>query len=255
MEDAAPIATASDGEQRDTPPANAEDERVDQIPLPGTLLLPGDYLVELEFARPVTEETLLRGLAAMGFGPPDRVVVDQSLGEEPKPTNAAATPEIVVFWDHWQEWGVPGDGMTTDIASPVRYRFVGRLTVPIRIVNLPEVRWLYVYRATIDPFAPVAQALLEPYRVKKGRTYELYFFVWMITQPRRQIVCESLALMGWKPLKVSALKKNCRLPGRPGASMTLWYAIARWEGEDSYVTLEDPFIFENVQAIDEREPT
>jgi hypothetical protein len=69
---------------------------------------------------------------------------------------------------------------------------------------------------------------------------------------KREILIEALTKtnMKWSDIqKLTALKKNIRLPGYPNASITTWYAVARWDGPDAYITDEDPLFFENVVLV------
>jgi hypothetical protein len=61
-------------------------------------------------------------------------------------------------------------------------------------------------------------------------------------------VKQELVDMGWKPVKLSAIKRNMTLPRRP-ASLTLWYGMAVWNHADSVIVNDDPFFFVTVKEI------
>lgn len=174
----------------------------------------------------------------------------------PADDTPSAMPSIAELWQRWKEWGSPlatGPGQVStggvEGEEAVRYRFVGQLTAPLRLQNQSGLsRWLYVHRLTIDPFDALKLQLV-PYPLMQGSTYELKFFSRLRSQPTKRAVCEGLAAMGFQPLKLAALRRNMRMPGRQGASVTLWCGIGKWTGPDSLVVADDPFFFETIQEI------
>jgi hypothetical protein len=67
--------------------------------------------------------------------------------------------------------------------------------------------------------------------------------------PSRDDVKRGLVTMGFAPMKLSVMKRNMRIPGRAGASLSLWYGIVAWERGDTAVTTSDPFFFLNINPI------
>jgi len=195
------------------------------VPEDGTVLEPGDHLVELELLRPCAPEVMEEGLARMGWS---EVLLDLSVKKPPKGQEHAP-------WD-------------LDDAGGTRFRFVGRLEAPIRIRQHEQIRWLYAHRVSFDPLGDLKLTLVT-HPLESGRAYEIRFLSRLRAQPTRADVSAALALMGWEAIQLTAMKKDMRLPKRPGASVTLWLGIARWAAPMSYITAEDPFYFEDVVPL------
>lgn len=216
------------------------------------ILWPGAHLIELEFQRPVADDVLTRVLQAplptgLGF---TSVVFDQSLKIE---SSKQENPEhLVDSRRRWSEWGSGLVEQPPLREDPIRYRFVGFLSQAIRTQDTSSVRWMYARPLSIQKTKPPSEwdedlALeVRPFPLETGRTYDLLFLARMRAQPTRSSVCDGLAMMGFSPIKISALKRSMRMKGRPGAGMTLWVAVGRWEGPASYINDEDPFYFEDV---------
>ena len=201
------------------------------------------------------------GASPGGSGPAAEYSVAEEGGGGEAPIEEAAPPAeppptVPELWRRWKDWGSPfaqGPGGTSvsgvETDTLARYRFVGTLNRPIQLVNQPgRTEWLYVHRLSLEPFGEL-RLDLTPYRLEHGKTYELRFMSRLHSQPTRHLVRETLAQMGFLPIKLAALKKNMRLPGRPGASFTLWYGVATWQGPDSMVVADDPFYFEDVKEL------
>lgn len=204
---------------------------------PGTILSPGVYLVELGSERPVSPENLLVALAMMGW---DEVLLDQSMPNhstiaEPM-KKAASEPKPSNLWSRSEEEYVS------------RFRFVARLEDPIQIQESEAIHWLYLQGISLDPFSDLKLEIF-PHQLETQGLYEVRFLSRMRAQPTREALSAELVAMGWEPLKLSALKKNMRLPKRPGASVTMWYGLARWKGPMSYIVDEDPLYFEDVVLV------
>ena len=125
-------------------------------------------------------------------------------------------------------------------------RFVGRTSDPVTLLDREDARWAFVRKLAIDPFAELRYKL-EAFALATDVEYEVRFLSRMRAQPTRPIVEDDLREMGWEPIKLSALKRDMRIPGRSGASVTLWLGILRWTGPASYITEDDPFYFEDVE--------
>jgi hypothetical protein len=193
-----------------------EDAMMLDIPEDGDLLSEGNYLIEMELGRPISSEVFKKAVERMGFQ-------EAILDEEPK-----------IF--------------EPSTEAPAQVRFIAALDKPIEIQNTPYVRWFTVHRITFDPFANMNLSLtLFPLQTKT--TYELRLLARMKSEPTRAEVLRELTKMGWAPLRLSLLKKDMRLPGKPNASVTMWYALATWEKACSYITDQEPFFFEDVVAL------
>lgn len=165
---------------------------------------------------------------------------------------------LIDLWRRWKEWGSPfagpqGPGQATSVSGNVdpgktRARFVGRLERPISINDAAGMRWLFVKRLGVPTFSDLTLQY-TPFVLKTGSVYEFRMLSRTRSAATREQVREGLATMGFQPMKLLALKLNMRLPGRPGASLTLWYGIGQWARADSMVVNDDPFFFENVKEV------
>lgn len=221
------------------------------IVLHDTVLMPGDHLLEVELDRSATPEVFIDALRRMGFSD---VVVDQSIAvrSADEPVEANADPHVERLWQRWREWGSPL-AVPPNTAPAVRFRFAGRLAIPIRLLDTPWVRWIYAQTSTLDLFAPVSLGPFPDATLKRGHIYEVRFHARMRAFPTRRAICNSLASMGgggFRPLKIIALQRNIRLPGLSGTKITLWYTMARWEGPLSTISSEEPFFFEVVKPVE-----
>lgn len=184
------------------------------------LLVPGIYLVEIDLARPVLPDVLARGLHDMG----------------------------------WSSIAFDRETLLSTSSPPFLLRFVGRLDRSIETQDTPFVRWGHVSTVPFDVFGPM-RLKVHPFRLFCGGTYGLRFMARMRSQEKRSDVLATLQEEGFQILKLSELKNNTRLPGRPGASVSFWYAIGVWTKPSSFVTTEYPFYFEDVAEIGPRETT
>ena len=208
------------------------------------VLQPGDYVIELEFAGPIAEQRLLEWLAVLGFqfdaeGTSPTIILDQSLR-----TKTIATAD----------WGAPNDAPPPETYQPTRYRFLGRLLRPIRAINTPRVRWLFVHRTPFDPYRETDQANdLEPFatgaKLEQNVTYAFRMLAWIKQPQTRENICHLLAYMGFRPLKILALKRDVKIRGRPNASAARWYGLGVWDKPDTVITTHDPFWFEDILAL------
>ncbi len=184
-------------------------------------LLPGVYMVDVSFARPVVPDVLLQGLADMGWS---AVALDQS--------------------------SLPEDLLPFDL------RFVGRLERAIVAQDTPLVRWNQIAPLPFDPLREVGDLRLKlyPFRLITGHTYAVHLMSRSKAQNGRAAVLETLAREGFEPELLSETRRNTRLPKRPNTSVSFWAAVARWTRPHSYVNSEDPFYFEDVVDVDQPEP-
>lgn len=221
-------------------------EKVD--PPFGTLFEVGDHLIEMGFARPAPVDEVCSALERMGF---IDVVFDQSYGtgaknaKKDKETKETSTAQDLSEWSPIEE----GSGH----ANWHRLRFVARLARPIRVLNLPEVRWLFARRLSVDPFEDLTFQKLKPFRLMTNRIYELRFWA-RIRESSRASTAEALRTMGFEPQKLLALKKNKRFPGKPGADGTHWVGVAEWTKGMSYIVRDDPLYFESVVDVSPHAP-
>lgn len=162
----------------------------------------------------------------------------------------AAQADITELWRRWTEWGSPfaqgapavsGDGTFC-------FRFIAQLVNPLTISDKPAMKWLYVRPLTMNPFSDL-DFNLQPLKLRRDGTYELRFLSRASSMPTREDVKNGLATMGFAPLKLSVMKRNMRIPGRAGASVSLWYGIAIWEKGNTVITRDDPFFFLNANEI------
>jgi hypothetical protein len=176
-----------------------------------TPLEPGEYLMRIAFARPVDRETLEDGLARMGWS---RVAIDESV-------------------------------KTIEPTVPVV--FVATLSRPILLVNTGTVYWGDHRRLESAPFEELRYQLV-PFPLEEGKRYEIQFLTRMKAHPTKERVVEVLrAMRGFEVEELTALRKDMRIPGHPGTSATLWFAVARWFGPHSHVNMDDPVCFEEVR--------
>lgn len=188
----------------------------DLTPRDGDVLEAGDYLIELETQKACPREILTEGFRRMGFS---EVLVDQSA---PASKDAFRKPLVR------------------------EHRLVGRLTNPITThQQRSNVRLTYARRLQTDILSELKLKFVD-HPLTSGKIYESRFLSRMRSQPTRPMVEADLKEMGWEVLKLSALRRDMRIPGRDNASVTLWFAVLRWSEVDSYVSEDDPFYFEDV---------
>lgn len=179
---------------------------------------PGDYLVEMELGGEIAKEDLLAGLARIGWqGPPD-------------------DPDRL-----------PIDGPVPDVFTGL-VRFVGALRQTIVLHDTPLVRWTFVHRATFPVFNSF-RFTFRMFPLRRAQRYEMRFLVRMRTAPTRDAVAALLEKMGFQVEKISLLKKDMRLPDRPGSQISHWYGIGRWSLASAYVVEDDPLFFEDLAAL------
>lgn len=165
---------------------------------------------------------------------------------------APADDTIKSLWKRWKEWGSPfaaGPSVSgLDETPAYRFRFIAQLANPLRIGDLPGMRWLYVRRLGMNPFGDLDFSF-KPFKLVRGSRYELRFLSRPRAMPTRDDVKKGLVDMGFAPVKLSLMHSNMRVPNRAGNSVAMWYAIAVWEKGSTTVTERDPFFFLNAQEI------
>lgn len=159
-------------------------------------------------------------------------------------------------WKRWVEWGSPfatSAAYLTNVSgeeelSITRFRFVAKLTKTLAPQNLPEMSWVFIRRLSLDPFKDLTFQL-TPFKLQRGGLYEFRFFSRQKSNPTKESVKETLAKMGFSPMKLNLLKKNMRIPRRGNVSVCMWLGIGRWSAPNSVVTTEDPFFFESLKEV------
>ena len=185
---------------------------------------------------------------------PERVLLAQ-LSSEMAQAMSSSVP-IPDRWKRWVEWGSPFATSAAHLTNMsgeeeediTRFRFVATLTRALAPSNLPDMSWVFIRRLSIDPFADLSFKL-TPFKLKRNGLYEFRFFSRMKANPTKESVKETLATMGFSPMKLNLLKKNMRIPFRSKVSVCMWLGIGRWSAPNSVVTTEDPFFIESLKEV------
>lgn len=127
-------------------------------------------------------------------------------------------------------------------------RFVGKLARPIETRDTDSLRWSHVSPVPFDLFGSMRLSVY-PFRLMQNATYGLWLVARMRAHEKRADVESALEKEGFRILRLSELKNNTRLPGRPGASVSFWYVLAEWTKPSSYINTEYPFYFEGATEI------
>lgn len=187
---------------------------------------PGSYLVEADLARPASAKAAKAALKAMGWPDPDADIPMTIVDESPR------------------------------VAASTHLRFVGRLERPMVLVDNEAVAWTYVRRLVSDPFADLVDDLLA-FKLFPGETTEARFMSRLGSRDMRggalarEVTEQLLRDMGFHVFRLTALRENMRLPDRPGAGMTLWLGIVRWDrAKESVITIRDPLFFEDMVPVE-----
>ncbi len=191
--------------------------------------------------------------------PPPPPPPQQAAAPSPQPlAPSGSAPErdprkLTELWTKWKEWGSPFasgpnvSGVGAGADELLHFRVLARLDRPIALDDRPGMRWLFVKALSI-PFLSDLVFQANPHTLRQGALYELRFLSRAKSNRTRDSVKQELVDMGWKPVKLSAIKRNMTLPRRP-ASLTLWYGMAVWNHADSVIVNDDPFFFETVKEI------
>ncbi len=175
------------------------------------VLLPtGIHLAEIDLDRTVTADALLRGLEAMGWS---EIALDEG-----------------------------------SLPAPGTVRFVGKLGAPLEARDTEHVRWSHVSPVPFDVFGPMRLSVY-PFQLVSGTTYAMRVVARMRSHEKRADVLAALHKEGFEILKLSELKNNARLPGRPGASVSFWYALGVWQKPSNYINIEYPLYFEDLAPV------
>jgi len=180
----------------------------------------------------------------------------------PGETDAIKAARLRNLWRRWTEWGSPfavspGGPADQDTLSKVqiageepvaRFRILARLNRPLVLQDPPFATWLLARRLSIDPFADMHFKVIA-FPLGTGRTYESVLVARDKQTPHKEDVKRMLGAMGFQPMKIALVRRNVRAPGRPSTSLSVWFALARWLGPDSYSVAEDPFYFEQMQEV------
>jgi hypothetical protein len=157
------------------------------------------------------------------------------------------------LWQAWRDYGNPFHGMASISGSATRseggrVRLIARLEHALELKNTEDVTWISVTPLGLDPFAQVSQTL-TPYTLETGRAYEARFVSRTKKAPSRGAVLRLLRSMGFSPISLSAVKRDMRFPGRPGANLVLWHGVVRWDGPPSIIVADDPLYFSEMRVL------
>lgn len=241
-----------------------------------TVLQSGAYYIELEATQPVSERALGRAMAGLGFRRvvPDQLPIDPqalvgSAGDRrpgpvaappPRPAYMSPVQRILSAWTNWHAHGTPtpaampgGAPSVQGVEDVVRrggrtypIAVLGELGQAIEIRDMPQIRWTKAIPLAMKPFEAMTFQL-QPFQLRTGKMYELRFLSRVKSAPTREAVAQMLVGMGFNPLyKLLAITRHMKIPNRPGADLSVWFAIAQWSRPDSVVVTDDPFFFINV---------
>ena len=195
----------------------------------------GDHAAVLTLRRPVAPDVLAEGLGRLAFAP---VLHDEQTGAR-------------VFGECSLQLG-GDDPQTATPDRPARIALVGTVHRPFLPRHTPSLRWESLRPCGFAVFGNMNLDALDaaPFvPIARGVRYEMRFFTRMRTATKAAAVLDLLAGMGWDAVALVALKRDMRLPGRPGASMTQWYAEATWARASSCLTERDPIFVEDICAL------
>lgn len=217
------------------------------------LLSPGTYLIELGLTTEVSPDVIVEALEMMGF---EDVLVDpESASSLPSPS-PTEDERVLAFRKLWLAWGYPSTGApapNSGIGGPPsdnvleNWRVMARTKNEILVHDTTLVEWIYAHRLSdaVNPYIETLSAQVEPFSLETGEVYDLVFLAWLKLQSSAEEAREALVKMhGFRPLKIFPLRRNLRMPGRPGADGALWYAVGIWEGPTSIVVDQDPLFFQ-----------
>lgn len=136
------------------------------------------------------------------------------------------------------------------IESVTRHEAQGvlQVTTPLRIRTSPSIVWSTMTRLPIDPFMSLNNTYI-PFALEPGKTYATRVILREKSNPDRADVLHALDKMGFFVRALVFQMKDMRLPGRPGAAVSQWFAIATWRQPKSYTTDRDPLFFEDLAEI------
>lgn len=133
--------------------------------------------------------------------------------------------------------------------NPYAFKLTARLARPIAARNLPGLWWKSIHRLAIDPTEAVVYTIV-PFQLTSGVTYDLRFMSRDKSGTTRASVLALMKTMGFSPCDALLVRRNVRIPGRPGTTLSEWLGVATWTGPNSYTTIEDPLLFVGVVPVE-----
>lgn len=197
------------------------------------VLTPGDYLLELETAKAVSQNLVLMALHNAGFRD---FHVDPGFKRTPDPR-----PQIL--------------GRREDEENN-RTRIVSTLVEHAQIAHIPgKVRWTLVHRLRVNPRMERATKIGglsdgRPLSLATGTTYESR----LLTRnkpdfPTMERVWTELRKMGHEPLKLVEMKRQMRLPQQPGGLWSEWLSWTRWLGNTGNYVQQPSIVFDEIVSL------
>jgi hypothetical protein len=126
--------------------------------------------------------------------------------------------------------------------NPYLFRVTAKLSQPIAARNLPGLWWRSIHKLALDPTESVPFHV-TPQRLLRGKTFDMRLLSRDKTAAQRGDVVALLQHMGFDPVDALLVRRNLRVPGRPGTSLSEWLAVGTWIRPDSYSTADDPLLF------------
>lgn len=186
-----------------------------------THIEPKTYILRFVLGRAVTRDVLQAGLELAGLGTP---IVDVSDGREGE------------------------EGSTSVVAKADR---------PFDIEDSEELRLADVTELGIDPYADLSNDIAKAKLVTDG-VYAFRLLSRMVLKGGRRVLAHhhpfvegALATARFaKPLALSCMRADMRLPGLPSASHALWVGVARYIGPESHISGGEPgLLFETCALV------
>lgn len=179
--------------------------------IPPLLLRPGTYVLEARSVRPLSEGAVVDGLRS------------SSLFSNVRP-DMRPEPEIVRVI-------TTVDRACTLLPGEIAWRSAGPFHVP----------------TTSGP----AIKLSLPYPIlRPGRRFELRLLARTRSHSSRSTIEESLSKMGLSIECLFCLEKDTRVPDRRDVAVSLWLGTARWEGPQTYASIEDDVLLLDTHEVD-----
>lgn len=208
------------------------------------VLAPGNYLLELEMIRAVGRSTILTALYNAGFRD---FHLDHSFGG----TSSA-------FGE-----GMPAMGSKT--------RVVASLTEPAQLAHIPgKVKWTLVHKLRVNPRVEQAAKIggaAQMIPLLTGRIYESRILTNnkifrspkpasieevppdQMTDQMKGRVWTALRMLGHEPLKLVEMRRQLRLPNKPGAMWSEWLAWTRWSEQSGAYVQHPALVVDEIAAM------